>query len=123
MLGEMERHDAGENSWIDLLADFLSSQRGVEAIRLDTGSRQVELATLGPVDLAGLQIQLNEVLSRLDAGLPVTLAGDHATGLKVSHQEGRVVLEKPACPTAPRFWKWREFEWPEAEQMEQQSAE
>jgi Cd2+/Zn2+-exporting ATPase len=123
MLGEMERHDAGENSWIDLLADFVSSQRGVEAIRLNAGSRQVELATLGPVDLAELQVQLNEVLRRLDAGLPVTLAGDHATGLKVSHQEGRVVLEKPACPTAPRFWKWREFEWPEAEQMEQQSAE
>jgi Cd2+/Zn2+-exporting ATPase len=119
----MENNEARENSWIDLLADFLSSQRGVEAIRLNTGSRQVELATLGPVDLAGLQTQLNEVLRRLDAGLPVTVAGDHATGLKVSHQEGRVVLEKPACPTAPRFWKWREFEWPEAEQMEQQSAE
>lgn len=123
MIAAMENNEAGENSWIDLLADFLSSQRGVEAIRLDAGSRQVELATLGPVDLAGLQTQLNEVLRRLDAGLPVTLAGDHATGLKVSHQEGRVVLEKPACPTAPRFWKWREFEWPEAEQMEQQSAE
>jgi Cd2+/Zn2+-exporting ATPase len=123
MLDEMEEHDAGENSWIDLLADFLSSQRGVEAIRVDAGSRQVELATLGPVDLAGLQAQLNEVLRRLDAGLPVTLAGDHATGLKVSHQEGRVVLEKPACPTAPRFWKWREFEWPEAEEMEQRSEE
>lgn len=119
----MENNEARENSWIDLLADFLSSQRGVEAIRLNTGSRQVELATLGPVDLASLQTQLNEVLRRLDAGLPVTVAGDHATGLKVSHQEGRVVLEKPACPTAPRFWKWREFEWPEAEQMEQQSAE
>lgn len=119
----MEEPGAGENSWIDLLADFLASQRGVEAIRVDAGSRHVELATLGPVDLAGLQVQLNEVLRRLDAGLPVTLAGEHATGLKVSQQEGRVVLEKPACPTAPRFWKWREFEWPEAEEMERQSEE
>ena len=34
-----------------------------------------------------------------------------------------VLIEKPSCPTAPRFWKWREFAWPEPEEIERQSRE
>ena len=33
------------------------------------------------------------------------------------------MIEKPSCPTAPRFWKWREFAWPEPEEIEKQSGE
>jgi Cd2+/Zn2+-exporting ATPase len=41
--------------------------------------------------------------------------------LRMRHEGAGVVFEKPSCPTAPRFWKWREFDWPEPEEIEEQS--
>ena len=36
--------------------------------------------------------------------------------------EGAVSLEKPSCPTAPLLWRWRELEWPEAEEDEEEET-
>jgi Cd2+/Zn2+-exporting ATPase len=111
-------------AWVSLLADFIAAHEGVEAIRVDAAARQVRLATLGPVDAVALQARLNEMLRQLDAAAPALAAGQStARGLTVSQEAGRVTLAKPACPTAPRFWQWREFEWPEAEEMERRSEE
>lgn len=112
-----------DRSWMDVLADFLTDQQGVEAIRLNPEERSVQIATLGRVDAELLQAQLNEVLRSLDTEL---LAGAHEatiSGLKLSRGEGELTLQKPSCITAPKFWKWRDFEWPEADEIEQQSAE
>jgi len=119
----MEANKPVENSWTDVLADFLASQTAVEAIRLKAGDRRVEVATLGPVDMVALQEQLNGVLRSLDESLLISAPLGHAEGLQLTRKEGEVVMQKPTCPTAPRFWKWREFEWPEAEEIERQSDE
>lgn len=109
-------------AWVKLLADFLSTHEGVEAIHVDATARQVRLATLGPVDSTVLQEQLNEVLRRLEEAAPsMAKQSSSPSGLNLSQEAGLIMLAKPACPTAPRFWKWREFEWPEAEAMERQS--
>ncbi len=119
----METDKATETSWTDALADFLAGQSGVEAIRLNAGDRRVEVATLGPVDLEALKTQLDEVLRSLDERLLASAPLGHAEGLQMTRQEGALLLQKPTCPTAPRFWKWRDFEWPEPEEMERQSDE
>ncbi|MEQ1748334.1 MAG: heavy metal translocating P-type ATPase [Prosthecobacter sp.] len=111
-------------TWIDALSDFLASQSGVEAIRLNTTDRSVQVATLGQVDLAALQTQVSELLKSLDERLLAAPAKtDDLEGLQLTRREGEVLLQKPTCPTAPRFWKWRDFEWPEAEEIEKQSDE
>jgi Cd2+/Zn2+-exporting ATPase len=112
-----------DTSWTDALADFLAGQSGVEAIRLNAGDRRVEVATLGPVDMEALKTQLDEVLRSLDERLLASAPLGHAEGLQMTRQEGALLLQKPTCPTAPRFWKWRDFEWPEPEEMERQSDE
>lgn len=116
-------------SWADALAEFLGDQQGVEAIRLNPGEKSVQIATLGEVDTALLQAQLNEVLRGLDARwlaqnhrLPPA-GSPHALLLHQTPGSAEVLLQKPTCPTAPRFWKWRDFEWPEPEEIERQSAE
>ncbi|TDU80998.1 Cd2+/Zn2+-exporting ATPase [Prosthecobacter fusiformis] len=111
------------NSWSQALADFLLEQQGVEAIRLNPEERSVQIATLGQVDAGLLQAQLNEVLRSLDASLLGESPESTVSGLKMSSHAGELTLQKPSCITAPRFWKWRDFEWPEAEEMERQSAE
>jgi len=110
-------------SWTDTLADFLLEQQGVEAIRLNPGDRSVQVATLGQVDMERLQAQLNEVLRVLDEEMFSTGTEATVSGLKLTRNEDGVTLQKPSCITAPKFWKWRDFEWPEADEIEQQSAE
>ncbi len=115
---------AADITWIDALSDFLASQSGVEAIRLNTTDRSVQVATLGQVDLAALQTQVSELLKSLDERLlAAPTKTDDLEGLQLTRREGEVLLQKPTCPTAPRFWKWRDFEWPEAEEIEKQSDE
>jgi Zn2+/Cd2+-exporting ATPase len=108
---------------MDALADFLLDEPSIEAIRLNPESKRVEMATLGKVDGELLQAKLTEVLRAVDArwlqkteALPA-----HSGMLDVQQKDGALVLEKPSCPTAPTFWKWRDFAWPEPDEMEQES--
>ncbi|MDB6140464.1 MAG: heavy metal translocating P-type ATPase, partial [Verrucomicrobiaceae bacterium] len=116
-------------AWIKGLEDFLMSETGVEAIRVNADERTVSVATLGRVDTAALQHRLAEILRTLDvrfAGAAETGAasGDAPTkALQVSQAGADVLIKKPSCPTAPKFWNWRDFEWPEPEAIEQKSLE
>ncbi len=116
-------------SWLDGLTDFLMGEEGVEAIRIVPKDKRVSVATLGTVDTAALQQKLSEVLKALDSrwvvgGKTVQPTHDQQSGaFHVQHDSREVLLEKPSCPTAPKFWKWREFEWPEAEDIERRSLE
>ena len=108
---------------MEALADFLLDEPSIEAIRLNPESKRVEMATLGKVDGELLQAKLTEVLRAVDArwlqkteALPA-----HSGMLDVQQKDGALVLEKPSCPTAPKFWKWRDFAWPEPDEMEQES--
>ena len=95
----------------------------VEAIRLDPESKKVEMATIGRVDGELLQAKLAEVLRSVDAKWLKKLEAipAHTHLFEVERKDGAISLEKPSCPTAPKFWKWREFEWPEADEMEEES--
>lgn len=112
-------HDPA-NPWMETLADFLLNESGVEAIRVNPDDRKVSVATLGQVDLVAVQARLSEILKSLDEHCNDTV-------LKVSapltlRQEGNeVVIEKPSCLTAPKLWHWRDFEWPEADELEEHS--
>ncbi len=99
----------------------------VEAIRLNPEAKRVTMATVGKVDEAALQQRLADVLRELDdlwLRSPGSVSAVQPAPLHLRREEdGDLLLEKPSCPTAPRFWKWREFDWPEAEQIEAQSRE
>ncbi len=110
---------------MDALADFLLTEPAVEAIRLNPDSKRVEMATLGRVDAEMLQAKLTEVLRAVDARWlkPTDVVPAHMGMLDVQRKDGALLLEKPSCPTAPSFWKWRDFDWPEPDEMEQDSDE
>ncbi|WP_395740517.1 heavy metal translocating P-type ATPase [Prosthecobacter sp.] len=109
--------------WMDALANFLMDEPAVESIRLNPDSKRVEMATLGQVDGELLQAKLSEVLRAVDARwLKQNGQVPPSSGmLGVQQKNGALVLEKPSCPTAPKFWKWRDFAWPEPDELEQES--
>ncbi len=118
-------HDA----WIRGLEDFLMSETGVEAIRVNADERKVSIATLGRVDAGALQIRLTDVLRTLDAHFvggkesTIAISGAPTKAVQVKHSGGDLLFEKPTCPTAPKLWHWRDFEWPEPEEIEKKSLE
>ncbi len=112
------------------LSSFLADEQGVEAILLNPDQRKVSVATLGVVNSDALKERLETVLRALDArfgseGFPSSTSGTReAFQFQVRTLPSQdVLIEKPSCPTAPTFWKWREFAWPEPEEIEKQSRE
>lgn len=105
---------------------------GVEALEIDPEQRRVAVATLGQVDESVLRSHLNDLLESLDArwlSASVDQPDEeqtlklHPGLLTVSQRGDQVTLAKPTCMTAPRFWKWRDFDWPTAEEIEAKSGE
>jgi Cd2+/Zn2+-exporting ATPase len=98
-------------SWTETLAEFLKREPGIGAVRLDPSTRKVSVATLGEVDLAELQRRLAETISAIESELGKAAAAPKGFTLK---REGAVTeLAGQSCDTAPKFWQWREYEWPE----------
>ncbi|AHF90972.1 ATPase [Opitutaceae bacterium TAV5] len=127
-----------ETSWTETLARFLRNEPGVEAVRLDPVTRKVAVATLGEVDMVRLRERLDATLAAIDSQLGTVRPGamrdrrvrtGHGSGAgatgnaspaslpedyTVEHgSDGITQVARPTCATAPRFWQWREFAWPE----------
>ena len=107
------------------LSEFLAGEQGVEAILLNPEQRKVSIATLGNVNTEALKVRLDTVLRALELQFADSSALSPSTfSLQVRQLPSNdVLIEKPSCPTAPTFWKWREFNWPEPEEIEQKSME
>ncbi len=112
--------------WVERLTDFLNREGEVEAILVQPGAHRVSLATLGNVDETKLRARLDAVLRSLDEKTLSVVgngAGANLGTVRMRRLPNETLFEKPSCPTAPTLWKWREFKWPEPEEIEAQSEE
>lgn len=98
-----------------ILARFLQGHPGVEALQLEGEGERIQVAALGPVDWEELEADLRavalEIRQSLESG-----AEPPPAGIRVTETASGTRLEKPTCPTAPRFWQWRELPFLEAEE-------
>jgi len=117
---------ADTEGWMEKLSEFLRSESHVEAILVRPGAHKVSVATLGEVDAGKLQAKLESLLRTLDEENLEAAESATGTGTGVSMRKlpgKETLLEKPTCPTAPLLWKWREFAWPEPDEIEEESRE
>ncbi len=105
-----------QESWTLALADFLRSQSQIQALMLDPKAQRMSVATLGKPDMRYLERQLLETLANVEQYASQSV---HSIGVLVRTVEGKVFLEKPSCPTAPRFWTWRQLPWPQPQAQAQ----
>ena len=118
MASELKRKNAED--WAAGLARFLQANASVEALRVDSEHRKVEIATLGPVDLEALQTSLAETIRQIDSNSQVSAA----VGVSIETEySGGMRLQKPTCLTAPTLWHWRELNWPDAIEDEAEAGE
>jgi len=118
----MSGAEVNGRNWGGELADFLRANPAVAALRIDEADRKVAVATLGVVDGAALEAHLGELLRVLEQQQGASRAARPA-GYQVRAAGGATVFERPTCETAPKFWQWREFAWPEAEPAEAAAPE
>ncbi|HEX2100953.1 MAG TPA: heavy metal translocating P-type ATPase [Candidatus Synoicihabitans sp.] len=109
--------------WTTTLADFLRREPQVAAIRIDPTARKVAVATRGAVDEVALQTHLAATLTAIEAHVRSGGAVAPAPAGYTLRREGATTeLTGPSCVTAPKFWKWRDFEWPAASEATREDA-
>lgn len=101
-----------DRDWIKELADFLRTQPGISAVRIDSAAHQVEVATLGAVDMTDLQGRLAETIAGVEAQLARHEALKTPAGFTVRQIGETTELGRETCVTAERFWHWQVMEWP-----------
>ena len=123
--GPQEDTAPSSPDWVGQLSRYLRNETQVEAIRLDPVDGSVSFATIGETDMSALEQRLQSLIRSLDKDLLKRGKGTFTTrdGISVLTQDNETLFEKSSCPTAPTLWRWRTFEWPGPEELEDRSRE
>jgi Cd2+/Zn2+-exporting ATPase len=112
-IAAMESANRSDAAWVQELVAFLRRQPGVSAVRVDPDSQRVAVATVGRVEIAGLEEKLAATIEAVEAELGTIPSAPVPVGYSVTTEGGMVVVRRDHCATAEKLWQWRELEWPE----------
>ena len=114
----METATTTGGNWVKELVDFLRTQPAVSAVRIDPTAQKVSVATIGNVEIEGLEEKLAETITAIEAELAAKATSRVPAGYTVRKEGEAVVVGRDHCVTAETMWKWREMEWPEMREEE-----
>jgi Cd2+/Zn2+-exporting ATPase len=115
--------------------DTLAEEPTLEAVTIDRARQKISVATLGRADVAGLTERITtqfQAAQAADSGRACSLlsgAGDCLTcEVPLSGEErGKITIQsdgqtttiaRATCPTAPKFWRWRDIPFPKVVQRD-----
>ena len=107
-------------AWTDDLVEFLRAQPGGRAVRVDPAGRKLAVATIGAIDVGGVEAQVAATIAAVEArfGAGGTAAAALPPGYVLRQVGGATEVARETCSTAETLWLWREFAWPEVEPVE-----
>jgi len=111
------------------VVDVLANEPTLEAVTIHRAAQKISVATLGQTDVPRLTRQLTERLhfaQAADADAACGLLkgdGDCAhcaapltpaelRGITIAQDATAITIARVTCPTAPKFWRWREIPFP-----------
>ena len=118
------------------VVDVLSKEPTLEAVTFNRTRQVISVATLGQTDVPRLTQQLAERLQRAQAGGTDTahcrllqgesdcstcdtpLSPEEWHKVTVRHDGDATTIARVTCPTAPKFWRWREIPFPKVVQRD-----
>jgi Cd2+/Zn2+-exporting ATPase len=117
------------------VAEALTEDPTLEAVTIDSGRQTILVATLGKADVPQITERIRNTIQRAQeasAKSPCTLLageGDCQTcaqplsaaelrKISIHHEAGTTTIARVTCPTAPRFWRWRDIPWPKVVQRD-----
>ncbi len=117
------------------VAEVLAEEPTLEAVTVNHAKKTVSVATLGRADVARLTDRVSATIQQAESA-----SAGHACGLLTGEndcetcerpltaqerqritvrQEGKATtIARVTCPTAPRFWRWRDVPWPRVVQRD-----
>ena len=113
----------------------LAEDPTLEAVTIDRGRKTISVATLGRTDVPRLTEQISQTFQRAQATRAkrrcTLLAGhgqcDNCTQpvaemerqhITILHEGDKTTIARVTCPTAPKFWRWRDIPWPKVVQRD-----
>src|SRR5258706_3761269 len=117
------------------VAEVLAENPALEAVTIDQGRQTISVATIGRADVPKLTERISATVRRAQeaaAGPPCNLLagqGDCQTcaqpladlekqKLTIRQDAGTTTIARVTCPTAPKFWRWRDFPLPRVVQRD-----
>jgi len=109
--------------------DVLSQEPALEAVTIDAAHEKISVATLGRADVEKLTQSLTSKIHSArsnDSGRACSLLegkSDCSTcdsplteaerqRITVKNEGGSTTIARVTCPTAPKFWRWRDLPFP-----------
>ncbi|HVU28509.1 MAG TPA: heavy metal translocating P-type ATPase [Verrucomicrobiae bacterium] len=111
------------------VADTLAEEPLLEAVTIDPAQNKISVATLGRADVEQLTRRLTEKLQsaqnpesnqscsllsgKSDCAIcDAPLSKTERSRIVVKHDGAGTTIARATCPTAPKFWRWREMPFP-----------
>ncbi len=108
------------------VAEALATNPSLEAVTVDRQQQTISMATLGQTDVSRITAEITETVKRSAAhGGCNLLAGQDNCGtcgqplsdferqrIEIRQAAGATTIARVTCPTAPKFWRWRDVPWP-----------
>ncbi|HSY10016.1 MAG TPA: heavy metal translocating P-type ATPase [Candidatus Dormibacteraeota bacterium] len=111
------------------VADTLAEEPSLEAVTIDGTHQKISVATLGRTDVEKLTQRLTEKFQSAqaagDAYTCTLLSGKSDCAvcdsplseverkkITIRHDGASTTIARVTCPTAPKFWRWRDFPLP-----------
>src|ERR1039458_10009994 len=111
------------------VADTLAEEPSLEAVTIDPAHEKISVATLGRVDVEKLTARVTQKIQSAHAAdashACSLLSGKHDCAVCESPlsaaEQKRITIQRDGdvttiarvtCPTAPKFWRWRDIPFP-----------
>jgi Cd2+/Zn2+-exporting ATPase len=139
MSGSATTHESREPEGTACLArsvvDALTDEAALEAVTIDRPRRTISLATIGRTDAARLSERITQKLQEAQrspnsqacsllagegdcATCETPLSEDERRRVTITHEGGTTTIARVTCPTAPKFWRWRNVPFPKVVQRD-----
>jgi Cd2+/Zn2+-exporting ATPase len=122
------------------ILETFAQEPTLEAVTVDPARQTVSVATLGHADLDRLRTLLGESLQRARenhptgqcamlggggdcSGCAMPLPATELRRFTIAHEDRITKVSRVTCPTAPKFWRWRDIPFPKFVQREVELVE
>jgi len=117
------------------VVDALAEEPTLEAVTIDRARQTISVATLGKTDVPRLAENVTGRIQQVyEAGVDAhcmllegqgdcrsceaPLSEQQRQKITIQHHGNLTTIARVTCPTAPKFWRWRDIPWPKVVQRD-----
>ena len=125
-------HPHGEPCLARSVADTLAEEPTLEAVTIDAAHQKFSVATLGRADVEKLTARLTGKIQSAQnseatractlltgktncTACDAPLSAAEQKGITIQRDGDSMTIARVTCPTAPKFWRWRDLPFPRIE--------